>query len=108
MTKTLDTNIAFLVQVFSVLTTKEELSLFLRDIFTEAEIAEFSGRLRVAQVLSEGKSQRTVAKETGISIATVTRVNKWLKRGNGTYQLVIDRLKALGQNKADTDKHRNS
>lgn len=101
MTRALETNITFLVNVFRTLKNEQELSLFLRDIFTEAEIAEFSGRLRVAQVLSEGKSQRTVAKETGISIATVTRVNKWLKRGNGTYQLVIDRLK----NKSETDKH---
>lgn len=79
-------------QAFMQLNDQKEYIAFLRDLLTEPEIEELAGRLAVAQALSEGKSQRVVAKETGISIATVTRVNQWLKRGMGGYNLVIKRL----------------
>ncbi|WKZ24177.1 MAG: YerC/YecD family TrpR-related protein [Candidatus Dojkabacteria bacterium] len=83
-----------LAQALLTLQDQKELILFLRDLLTEPEIEELAGRLSVAIALSEGKSQRVVAKETGVSIATVTRVNQWLKRGMGGYQKVIAALKA--------------
>ena len=83
--------------------SESELLFFLRDLLTEPELQEFSGRLMVAKALSEGKSQRVVAKETGISIATVTRVNKWLTRGTGGYKKVIDRNNRA--KKGITDQH---
>lgn len=70
----------------------DEMASFCRDLMTESEILEFAGRLDVAIELSKGISQRDVSKKTGISIATVTRVNKWLKNGLDGYRLVISRL----------------
>jgi TrpR-related protein YerC/YecD len=81
-----------LFAAFLQLKTPEEVANFCRDLMTEAEIAEFAGRWEVAQKLAQGKSQRSVAAETGVSIATVTRVNQWLKRGMGGYELVLKRL----------------
>jgi TrpR-related protein YerC/YecD len=69
--------------------TTTELSNFLRDLLTESELKEFSDRFTVAQALAEGKPQREVAKTTGVSIATVTRVNQWLLRGMGGYKQAI-------------------
>lgn len=81
-----------LFQAFAQLGSADEAANFCRDLMTEAEIAEFSGRWLVARALAAGKSQRVVAKETGVSIATVTRVNQWLNRGMGGYKNMISKL----------------
>jgi TrpR-related protein YerC/YecD len=74
------------------LQTEKEVAAFFRDLLTLSEIDELSQRLEVATLLDQGKTQRVVAKLTDASIATVTRVNQWLKRGKGGYKLVLERL----------------
>lgn len=74
------------------LQTEKEVAAFFRDLLTLSEIDELSQRLEVATLLDQGKTQRVVAKLTDASIATVTRVNQWLKRGTGGYKLVLERL----------------
>ena len=69
-----------------------EVANFCRDLMTEQEIEEFASRFEVAKKLYEGQTQRATASQTGVSIATVTRVNQWLKRGQNGYKLVLDRL----------------
>lgn len=81
-----------LFNAFLKLKTENEVANFCRDLMTESEIEEFAGRFDVALGLAEGKSQRQTAQETGISIATVTRVNQWLKRGMNGYATVISRI----------------
>lgn len=81
-----------LFKAFLTLKTVDEVANFCRDLLTEPEIEEFAGRFAVAFELSQGKSQRTVAKNTGVSIATVSRVNLWLTRGTGGYKTAIERL----------------
>jgi TrpR-related protein YerC/YecD len=81
-----------LYNAFLKLKTIEEVANFCRDLMTESEINEFVGRFDVALKLTEGKSQRKVAAETGVSIATVTRVNQWLLRGMNGYRTAISRL----------------
>jgi TrpR-related protein YerC/YecD len=84
-----------LFKAFTVLKNETEVANFCRDLMTEAEIEAFAGRWDVAQKLNQGKSQREVASESGISIATVTRVNQWLKRGRGGYKLALERISKL-------------
>src|SRR5690554_5984967 len=74
------------------LKTPNEVANFCRDLMTEAEIEEFASRWDVARKLYEGKPQRVVSSETEVSIATVTRVNQWLKRGMGGYLTVLRRI----------------
>jgi TrpR-related protein YerC/YecD len=81
-----------LFNAFLQLQNTDEVARFCRDLMTEPEILEFAGRFDVAMQLNQGKPQRTVSKETGVSIATVTRVNQWLKRGMNGYKLVLERL----------------
>lgn len=83
-----------LFNAFLQLKTADEVARFCRDLMTEPEIIEFADRWLVAQELDMGKSQRKVSADTGVSIATVTRVNQWLRRGMDGYRLVIDRLKS--------------
>lgn len=74
------------------LENKAEVVAFLRDLLTEGEIEEFNSRLTIAELLNQGKTQREIVRLTGTSIATVTRVNQWLRRGMGGYKLVLERL----------------
>jgi len=50
-------------------------------------------RIEVARLLSQEMTYQDIAKETGASTATVSRVNRCLKYGNDGYQLVLNRMK---------------
>jgi len=92
MQSKLDSKTEELYKALLQLKTIEEAALFCRDLMTEPEINEFASRWQVARELDSGKPQRQISAETGVSIATVTRVNQWLKRGMNGYRLIIDRL----------------
>ncbi len=69
---------------------KDECYSFFEDICTIKELRDLSLRLEVASMLREGKSYQEVTKETGVSAATICRVNKCLMYGEG-YKKVLDR-----------------
>lgn len=81
-----------LFSAFLQLKTADEVAAFCRDLMTPAEIEEFASRWQVAKELAKGKPQRAVSASTGVSIATVTRVNQWLLRGMNGYKTVLSRL----------------
>lgn len=70
----------------------EECYKFFEDVCTIKEIQEIAQRLEVARLLKEGKAYNDVAKETGASTATISRVNKCISYGSGGYQIVLERL----------------
>lgn len=82
-----------LYEAFSEISDKETIGKFLRDLLTFDEIKEAINRFQVAKMLSEGKPMRQIAKETGVSTATIVRVNYWLHHGTGGYLLALGRLK---------------
>ena len=82
-----------LFQTFLLLKTEQEVAAFCRDLMTSGEITELSARWQVAQELALGKPQRQVALEQKVSLATVTRVNQWLKRGMNGYQNTLLKFK---------------
>ena len=65
---------------------------FFNDICTIQELEAIAQRFDVAQKLIEGKVYTEISTETGASTATVCRVNRCIKYGNGGYKTVIDRL----------------
>ena len=75
------------------LKTLNECKKFFRDIATLEELQGFSDRWKVAQMLDKGIPYRKIAKKTGVSTATITRVAHWLNHGEGGYQLMLKRLK---------------
>jgi TrpR-related protein YerC/YecD len=81
-----------LFNAFLELKTTDEVANFCRDLMTESEIEEFASRWEAAQLLDQNIPQREIAKVTGTSLATVSRVNQWLVRGMNGYRLVLDRL----------------
>ncbi|EKE15284.1 MAG: TrpR like protein, YerC/YecD [uncultured bacterium] len=79
----------FLVKAFLKLKTEKEMVFFLRDILTLPEIEEFANRLEIAKQLLKSVSYQKIAKKTGVSTTTVTRVAHWLFKGCGGYQKVL-------------------
>ena len=70
-----------------------EAKRFFRDLLTEKEILEFSQRWKVAKMLEKKVPYTKIEKETGMSSATIARIQKWLKKGKGGYKLMLKRKK---------------
>lgn len=70
----------------------EECHRFFADICTIKELQAMTQRLQVAKQLYEGRNYHEVYQDTGVSSATICRVNKCLNYGDGGYKLVLDRL----------------
>jgi len=76
------------------LRSPEEVTSFLRDLCTIAELEAMTHRWAVAQLLDAGLPYTEVARRTHGSTTTVTRVAHWLRHGEGGYRLALDRTKA--------------
>ena len=74
------------------LETVEECYRFFTDICTIKELQAMTQRLQVAKQLYEGQNYNEVYRDTGVSSATICRVNKCLNYGDGGYRMVLDRL----------------
>lgn len=73
------------------LQTVEECYRFFDDLCTIGEIQAMSQRLEVAKMLREGKTFSQISADTGVSSATITRVNKCLSYGSDGYRTVLER-----------------
>ena len=73
------------------LKTREEAERFFRDLCTIGEIEAMAHRWEAARLIDEGLPYHEVARRTGASTTTVTRVAHWLRRGEGGYRLAIER-----------------
>ena len=83
-----------LVQAVLSLQTQEECRAFLEDLMTGKEIQDCSQRILVAKLLRKKLVYSRIAKETGASSATISRVNRCCAYGAGGYQTVLERLEA--------------
>lgn len=70
----------------------DECKRFFEDICTIKELQDMSQRLEVAFLLNDGKSYQEVLAKTGVSTATISRVNKCLNYGSGGYKEAIDKF----------------
>lgn len=82
-----------LCDAFLTLDNRDEIYMFLEDIATISEVKSLSQRLEVARLLGESKTYPQIAKETGASTATISRVKKCLDYGAGGYGIVMQRMK---------------
>lgn len=71
-----------------------EAKKFLRDLCTLSELRAMSERFQIVKLLKANKPYRQIAKKTGASTATITRIAHWLHHGLGGYELVLKRLKS--------------
>ncbi len=81
-----------LIDALLCLKTKEECYNFLEDLCTVNELLSLSQRFEVATMLREHKTYLEIAKKTGASTATISRVNRSLNYGSDGYELIFARL----------------
>lgn len=87
-TKEVDTLFEAILSLNSV----EECYKFFEDACTIKEVLEIAQRLKAAQMLTEGVNYALISKETGMSTATISRVNRCLEYGGGGYAMILERL----------------
>jgi TrpR-related protein YerC/YecD len=69
---------------------------FFEDICTVAELKSLAQRLHVAIMLRRGCTYAEICETTGVSTATISRVNRSLEYGADGYKTVLERLEANG------------
>lgn len=83
---------ATLFDAIVTLQTRDEAADFFRDLCTRRELEEISQRWAVVRKLDSQHPYREIAAETGVSTATIVRINQWLQHGTGGYQRMLDKL----------------
>ena len=75
------------------LETVEECEKFFADLCTINELDAMLQRIKAAKMLLEDKTFQEVIKETQISSATLARVSKCIKYGDGGYKEILEKKK---------------
>ncbi|MBI2103558.1 helix-turn-helix domain-containing protein [Candidatus Woesebacteria bacterium] len=81
-----------LINAFRMVRTPLETINLVQDLLTATEIKNLAKRLRIAKLLLTDKTQREIAKEVHVSIATVTKVSIWLEQKGEGLKSVISKL----------------
>ena len=80
-----------LFETILALQTPEEAERFFRDLCTIGELEAMTHRWHAARLIDEGLPYHEVARQTGASTTTVTRVAHWLRHGEDGYRQALDR-----------------
>jgi len=83
---------ASLLDAFVALPDREAAERFIRDLCTRREVEEMVSRWAVVRGLAGGASYRAIHDNTGVSTATITRINDWFRNGTGGYADSLARL----------------
>ena len=81
--------IARLYEVLAGISDEKECTLFLEDLCTHKEIEQMAQRVKAAELLLDGKTYAQVIAETDISSATLSRVSRCIRYGDGGYRRVL-------------------
>ena len=81
-----------LVEALLLLSNREECYQLLEDLLTIREIQDLAQRLEVARLLPAKVTYNEIAHKTGVSTATISRVNRSLSYGAGGYQRILEKL----------------
>lgn len=93
------TAVSELFEAILTLQSEEECFDFFEDVCTVNELLSLAQRFEVAKMLKEGHTYMEVAKQTGASTATISRVNRSLNYGKDGYEMVFARMKKNRENK---------
>ena len=81
-----------LVKALLSLENEDECRRFMEDLLTMREIRDLSQRLEVAGLLKQKVTYNDIVDRTGVSTATIGRVNRALTYGTGGYEMILDKL----------------
>ena len=88
-----DPHADYLFSAILALETPDECYRLFEDLCTAAELKSMAQRMQVAALLDEGRTYAEIFEKTGVSTATISRVNRSLEYGADGYQTVLNRLK---------------
>lgn len=89
---TRDSRLEFLFKGILTLDSVEDCYQFFRDLCTPFELQEMAQRMQAAKMLKEGLIYSEIAERTGLSTATISRVNRSLRYSDDGYTKVLDAL----------------
>ena len=90
MSEELKSAVKELYEVFCKIKTEEECELLLSDLCTYKEIESMAQRIKAAKMLLENATYEKIIAETDISSATLSRVSRCVKYGNG-YKTILNK-----------------
>ncbi len=90
--KTSDEEMEFLFRAILSLETADDCRNFFGDLCTKTELCEMARRFTAARLIREGDKYTSIVEKTGLSTATITRVNGSLRDGCGGYSRALDAL----------------
>lgn len=82
----------YLFEAILSLKDSDECYRFFEDLCTAEELRELSRRMQAARMLHDNCIYSQIASETGLSTATISRVSRSIKYGNGGYNTVLGRM----------------
>ncbi len=82
----------YLFRAILSLDNLEECYRFFDDLCTTSEIQEMARRMTAARMLNENYIYTEIAEQTGLSTATISRVNRCLKYGGNGYAIALERV----------------
>ena len=80
-----------LARAILALNSEEDCYRLFEDLFTIREIQDLGQRLEVARLLQNQSTYTEIVEKTGVSTATIGRVNRALNYGAGGYQRVLEK-----------------
>lgn len=83
MSEELKNDIKELFELILTLKTQEDCEKFFDDLCTYKELESMAQRVKAAKMIIKGNTYEQIIKETEISSATLSRVSKCVKYGNG-------------------------
>ena len=87
-----DENLDKLFEAILSLETVDECYALFDDLCTVNELIALKQRFLVARMLSEGMIYSEIVEKTGVSTATISRINRCLNYGEG-YVTALERIK---------------
>ena len=84
-----------LFEALLLLENKDEVACFMRDLCTPQEIAALAERWRVCKLLDQNTlSYREIHQQTGASLATITRISRFLRNEpHQGYVVLLNKIK---------------
>ncbi len=92
-----DPRVKELFEVIVHLEDPVECARFFRDLCTLTELKAMAERWQVVQLVSEEIPYREISERTGASTATITRIARWLKYGEGGYRFMLERVRGKNE-----------
>lgn len=98
-----DESADFLFDAILSLKDREECRAFFESLCTVNELHSMAQRLQVAAMLKNHNTYLEIADKTGVSTATISRVNRLILYGNDGLEIVLRRASAQMSDDASAD-----